>query len=221
MLLSTEDREFLRELRSYYGPDYDRGRGNASFGGYQGSGHWENKARWKMSAAGILRVYDRFRTGTPELVLELGCGTGAMTRELRSLGIRAYGLDWGGNIRDEGCVVADATRLPFAVKFDLVIALDLVEHMPFDLQDALFSELRRVAADVLVVTVPASRPYFANGRLSGYRNHYMSLSPETWEEHFLERGFVAEAQGAELFPYGPPFAWGNENYPFIFGRRHQ
>lgn len=215
--MSTELAQFRRELRSNYGPAYDSGK-RAAFGGYHGALHWENEWRWRQSAEGLDVAFVEAFGEHPTSVLELGCGTGAMTAELRARGLSAWGMDWGNNIQHEGGLVADALAIPFRRRFDLVVALDLVEHVPMDLQAKLFEELRRVSGRALIVTVPTEEPHYWLGSADGMRNHYISCAPDRWREHFALHGFEVLQALEELVLIGAPFAWGDTNYPFMLRR---
>ena len=212
--MRSEQKAFMRDLRSHYGRHYDEVPAGA-FGGYTGAGHWANRERWQRSAEGILKAWDEyFGSRRPGFVLELGCGTGAMTACLGALGVKALGIDWGGNVRERSCVVADVLAIPFP-RADLVVALDIIEHVPGDLQHQLFAELRRVVGAALMVTVPACAPFYYLDAGAGPRNHYLNGSPSDWTAHFRELGFSVISSGEELARLGVPFAWGDENYPFV------
>jgi len=99
-----------------------------------------------------------------------------------------------------------------------VIALDIIEHVPWDVQDELFAELRRVTGRLLVVTVPTEEPHYKLCSAVPARNHYLSLSPEEWKLLFRRQKFSVHAEGAELAPLGPPFSFGETNYPYILLR---
>lgn len=123
--------------------------------------------------------YDRLGLTAGERLLDLGCGFGRHAYEALRRGAHVVACDLG---RDElaevqviveamrsgdeieGTVVAatvngDATRLPFAdASFDRIIASEVLEHVPADL-DA-FAELSRVLrpGGMLAVTVPSWLP---------------------------------------------------------------
>jgi SAM-dependent methyltransferase len=97
-------------------------------------------------------------------VLDVGCGTGANGPVLATRGALAIGIDASpvplGLGRSQGSHTArlrgDAARLPFEDdSFDLVVALDVLEHLDDDLAAA--RELRRVLrpGGAAVVFVPA------------------------------------------------------------------
>lgn len=112
-------------------------------------------------------VFDLIRryVHTPEpRILDVGCGTGAMASDLTKVGSvvasdlseHALGFSRRRNLASLCC--ADAMRLPFrSGSFDIVVALDLLEHLPDDRAAA--AEFRRVLAPEgwLFVTVPAYR----------------------------------------------------------------
>jgi SAM-dependent methyltransferase len=114
----------------------------------------------------LLRLLDSSFTprndGRNPRILDVGCGTGTMVRELRRYG-RAQGID-----ADEAAVHFSRKRgieevehvpegpLPFEdASFALVTALDVIEHVEDD--RGLIRELSRILAPggMLLVTVPA------------------------------------------------------------------
>lgn len=95
-------------------------------------------------------------------ILDVGCGTGAMSCKLASFG-KVVSADFSllalGLSRRRGLtrlVASDAVRLPFRDScFDVVIAMDLLEHVEDD--QAALCEIRRVLkpGGKLISTVPA------------------------------------------------------------------
>lgn len=112
-----------------------------------------------------LRFARDFRPAGQSLrVLDAGCGTGGlMARLAQEPGAEVYGLDLSRDAlaftRGRGqprLVQGDVTALPFADdSFDLVTALDVVEHVEQDEQA--LAEIRRVLrpGGVLLMSVPA------------------------------------------------------------------
>lgn len=114
-----------------------------------------------------LRFTEDFRPRREPLrVLDAGCGTGALLDRLKDRAeIELYGLDFSGQAlaytRQRGharLVQGDLTRLPFPDgTFDVVTALDVVEHVRED-EQALREVNRVLRPDgVLLVSVPAFR----------------------------------------------------------------
>ena len=97
--------------------------------------------------------------GPDDDVLDVGCGTGALTRVLaEETDGRAVGLDVDRNLlRDGSCdvpvVAGDARSLPFAEdSFDLVICQALLINLPDP--DRVVREFARVAADRVAAVEP-------------------------------------------------------------------
>lgn len=109
-----------------------------------------------------LRLFRRYGETTGH-VLDVGCGTGAVLKELPAFGVEPLGLDMShlalGFCRKRGLhglIQGDGTAIPLhegSVKG--VIGLDVFEHIPDDL--AAFREALRVLAPggTLVLSVPA------------------------------------------------------------------
>ena len=122
--------------------------------------HWWFRGRREILAAALRRV-----GAQPTRILDLGCGAGTNLDLLSTLypGSTIVGIDihleplrYCRGDRPEPLVQADAVRLPFSEgSFDLVTALDALEHMPDD--GAVLAELHRVCRPdgMLLVTVPA------------------------------------------------------------------
>jgi ubiquinone/menaquinone biosynthesis C-methylase UbiE len=92
----------------------------------------------------------------PKNMLDVGCGRGTVVAYARKIGIDAYGFDFSSwainegrypNCEREWLKVHDATKpWPYEDKcFDLITALDLLEHIYLDDLDFVISELHRVS----------------------------------------------------------------------------
>jgi SAM-dependent methyltransferase len=118
---------------------------------YQEDFDMEDRHWWFRSRRRVLwALLERAEIGPSPRILDAGCGTG---RNLAEFGqavefCRQRGLQ---GVRE--AVIED---LPFEdARFDLILATDVIEHLPEDVRA--LGELRRVAAPEarLVVTVPA------------------------------------------------------------------
>jgi SAM-dependent methyltransferase len=102
-------------------------------------------------------------------------------------------------------VQADVTELPFADgEFDVVLALDLLEHVPAELRERALRELARVSRLRLIVGCPCGEPAlrFDRGLARWYRLLPTRSVPRWLEEH-LENGFPEGAEiEAALTPFG-------------------
>ncbi len=122
--------------------------------------HWWFVGRRRI----LLQVLDRYvGEGSPNRrILDVGCGTGTMLSYLAAYG-KAQGVDIDeeaiGYCRERGLTdvrLGAAETLPFEDgSFDLVTALDVVEHLDEDV--AALREIRRVLrpGGMLLLTVPA------------------------------------------------------------------
>lgn len=114
-------------------------------------------------------------------VLEVGCGAGAVSAHLHSLGYLVTGVDTAEVLvrkAHERCpsatfVAGDVARLPVGERFDAVGFFDVLEHLddPAALVRAALRHARPGA--LVVVTVPALQDlYTAIDTLSGHKRRY-------------------------------------------------
>lgn len=124
----------------------------------------ERKHFWFVGRRSLITRLIRLYVREPaSLVLDAGCGTGAMVELLTQMGIRPVGFD----LRPEGLVAtkrssrtailfqAESSRLPVADDvFDAALALDVLEHVD---DRAMLAEIVRILRPgaCLVLTVPA------------------------------------------------------------------
>lgn len=140
--------------------------------------------------AAAFMVWKNFDVRT---TLDVGCATGFVVEGLRELGIDAAGTDVSQYAIEHAALGAqghlvwgDLTdRLPFKTgQFDLVTALETLEHLPPDVVPVALRELRRVARSYLVCTIPSFGPNdngpggWLQAKVPDARlDHYYSLGP--------------------------------------------
>ena len=123
-------------------------------------GHWWFVARRNL----LLFALRQWRNTLPEQLhlLDVGCGTGGTLDRLRPFGsvvgldVEALALSFCRERGHHQLVQASATSLPFADNtFDVVVALDVLEHLPDDRTAA--AEIARVLkpGGLLFASVPA------------------------------------------------------------------
>jgi SAM-dependent methyltransferase len=156
--------------------------------------HW-----WFLGRREIfLRILDRYLTAAParrsRKILDVGCGTGTMIRELMRFG-RAEGIDADAAAIDfcrrrgiEAVRQASSLSLPYdASSFDLVTALDVLEHLDDD--RTMLEEIRRVLrpGGTFLLSVPAYPLLWgAQDEISHHRRRYVSREVK---QRLTEAGF--------------------------------
>lgn len=99
----------------------------------------------------------------PGSLCDVGCGTGHLIGRLAQRGdLRAFGVDLNiapdNHVGGVAFIEAAIERLPFADRaFDTIVSTHTLEHA-LDIEAAV-RELRRVAAQRLIIVVPRERPY--------------------------------------------------------------
>ncbi|MBO0800221.1 MAG: class I SAM-dependent methyltransferase, partial [Blastocatellia bacterium] len=116
----------------------------------------------------------------PRRILDIGCGTGATMDHLKLLGevngidLSRIPLDYSRRRGHRRVLCANAAQLPFADdSFDLVTALDVIEHLDDDVGG--LSEIRRVlkATAPAIIFVPAFPILWGpNDDQSGHKRRY-------------------------------------------------
>jgi SAM-dependent methyltransferase len=140
-------------------------------------GHW-----WFVGRRRIIRaLLDRAlpRTDSPRAVLDIGCGTGATLEHLSRYG-DATGVDADPSAvafcHERGLAQVSQAEAPFEFadgSFDLVTALDVVEHVDDDV--GLFREINRLLkpGGRALVTVPAFEALWgAQDEISDHKRRY-------------------------------------------------
>lgn len=155
--------------------------------------HWWFVGRRRI----LLQVLNRYLGSNghhTRRILDVGCGTGTMLTYLSSFG-KAQGVDIDeeavGYCRERGLEdvgLGEAADLPFGDgSFDLVTALDVVEHLDDDV--AAFQEMKRVLrpGGQILVTVPAHR--FLWGDQDEVNMHKRRYTANELRQRLVESGF--------------------------------
>ncbi|HLV78805.1 MAG TPA: class I SAM-dependent methyltransferase [Chthonomonadaceae bacterium] len=125
--------------------------------------YWWFVGRRRLIEALLQATYGTPGTlATPLTILDIGCGTGAMSQRLKAWGrvvsadFSPLALQFSRRRGLEHLAGADAMRLPFASeRFDAIVTMDVLEHLPDD--RAALCEFYRVLkpGGRLFATVPA------------------------------------------------------------------
>ena len=131
------------------------------------------------------------------LILDIGCGTGAMSARLKQWGqvvsadFSPLALQFSRRRGLQNLVCADAMRLPFASNaFDALVAMDMLEHLPDDV--LALREFHRVLkpGGVVLATVPAY-PHLWSEHDIALMHHRRYLRHEL-QTRFSQAGFSLE-----------------------------
>lgn len=114
---------------------------------------YEDKNRWVSYWYQIKEVSD-FRS---ENVLVIGKGSGLVSEYLKLSGIKTVTLDIDEKLNPD--VVASVLKMPFSdSEFDFVICAQVLEHLPYDNFNWALSEIKRVAKNGAVISLPHFGP---------------------------------------------------------------
>jgi len=183
-----------------YAPQVDKSHYGASY---------RSKDRWLS----YFYQLELVRSHTPASVLEVGPGGGVVTDNLRKDGVRVVTCDIAEDLHPD--VVGSITALPFAdEEFSLALAAEVLEHIQWQDVPQALSELRRVSAKHVVVSLPHPGWVFSLAfklPLLPHLNLFFQI-PFFWKEHkfngehywelgkkgYPVRRFVAAAKAAGL-----------------------
>jgi hypothetical protein len=141
----------------------------------------------------------------PRSALEIGVGSQMVIDYLRRRGIRTVGLDLRPDTMPD--VAGAAGQLPFCAQaFDLVMACQVLEHLPFEQLAPVLADMARVSRRYIIISVPnagrflslslrasavRSRRWFVElsgllprGEFRPSAHHYWELG---WRDYPLER----------------------------------
>ena len=124
----------------------------------------------------------------PGSVLDVGCGNGALIKCLRERGIDAWGVDTSNEIIQHAlsqvqsyCQVGSLSE-PFPQpRYDLIICIDVIEHLPPESAESVIGNLCRHSDDILIscLSLDIDTHEGLNTKPPGY-----------WTDLFMHFGFV-------------------------------
>ncbi len=118
-------------------------------GEYQTKGdyHKEPDRKWKYYPIYVAKTeyLTKFLEAIPKTakILDAGCGEGVLVEKYRKMGYDIRGLDL--NYSSECVTKGDLLNTPFKDEmFDVVLCLDVIEHLNFEDQEPALREIRRI-----------------------------------------------------------------------------
>ena len=133
--------------------------------------------------------------GNAREILEIGPGNKIVSDLLKKLSFSVKTLDINKEVEPD--YVASADNLPLSDKsFDVVLAGEVIEHLPFERFDKILLEIKRVAKEGAVISLPHSGYIFSLGfkiPFLGWKFGIIKI-PHFWKEktsipeHYWEIG---------------------------------
>lgn len=129
------------------------------------------------------------RAINPGSVLDAGCAMGFLVEALRDRGVAASGVDISeyaiDQVREDVrpyCWVGSILE-PFPNRYDLIVCIEVLEHLPAQEAGRAIANLCQVSDDVLISSSP-----------DDYREttHFNVQPPEYWAELFARQGFFRD-----------------------------
>ena len=154
---------------------------------YCGSLPYERSEGWLRFFGGVA---DRIvQDLAPRTVLDAGCALALLVESLRDRNVEAFGIDISeyaiANVRPDiapFCWQGSITE-PLPRRYDLIVSIEVLEHLPRPAAEAAVANLCRHTDDVLFSSSPID-----------YREttHFNVQPPEYWADLFLRQGFVRD-----------------------------
>ena len=128
-------------------------------------------------------------TIAPKSMLDAGCAIGLLVETLRGRGVDAWGIDISEYAISQVpealkpyCRVHSVTQ-PFGRHFDLIVCIEVLEHMPQPQSEAAVANLCRHSDDILFSSSPDD---FKEP------THFNVQPPAYWAEQFARHGFYRD-----------------------------
>ncbi|WP_339811899.1 class I SAM-dependent methyltransferase [uncultured Imperialibacter sp.] len=151
----------------------------------------------------------------PKSVLDIGCGNGSWLYQFQKLGIADISgvdspyIDGIDLLVDREKIIKKDLGKPFDLgkRFDLVISLEVAEHLPKESEDAFIENIVR-HADTVVFS--AALPH------QGGQDHLNEQYPSYWAEKFAKHGYhFFDCIRKDLWNDSEIFFWYRQNIFFV------
>jgi SAM-dependent methyltransferase len=180
--------------------------GDASFDAYYyahccGDPYYRSEALQRFFGGVADRIVADIAPGT---VLDAGCAIGLLVEALRERGVDAIGIDLSSHAIEQ---VHDSVRAychhgsiadEFPARYDLIVSIEVLEHMPAREAEAAIANICRHTDDVIFSSTP-----------SDYKEptHVNVHPPEHWAAEFARHGFYRDVDfdGSHITPWATRF----------------
>ena len=125
----------------------------------------------------------------PANVLDAGCALGFLVESLRNVGVEAYGVDisefaiQNAHESIQAYVKVGSVTEPFAQKYDLIVSIEVLEHLAKADAEAAIANLCQHTDDILFSSTPFDYKEVT---------HYNVQPPDYWMEQFARYGFIRD-----------------------------
>jgi len=202
---------------------------------YSSKDYYEQDTLWgtKLNEKEQARIESVLKLIPPKVtsILDVGCGDGRITNRLAGKYPRVVGVDISEaalqHVKTEK-VKASAESLPFSDRsFDLVLATELLEHLPKAIYYKAIAEMKRVAKEWIVISVPwkeqlsiAQARCVRCGAIFHVNYHYRNFDSLSLKRMFCpEFKLIAFQQvGGERAYYHPLLLWTKQRIGGIWTR---
>lgn len=175
--------------KELYDRDYFIGGNKSNYGDYK-------------EAGGVMKELSEmiFKLFKPKSLLDIGCAYGYVPIYLRKIGVEAYGIDISDFAIAQGnknyLVVGDATDLhPFKDRqFEVVIASELMEHIPEVKIDKAIEEAKRVSKRFIIYLI-AMTGFTSHDSVHDHDISHVSMkNRKFWLKKFEEYNLVRDRE---------------------------
>jgi ubiquinone/menaquinone biosynthesis C-methylase UbiE len=150
------------------------------------SARYNNRTRWMN----FWHQIDEIQRLQPKTILEIGKGSGFVADYLQKRGYNITTVDIDPSTHPD--IVASCEQLPVADKsYDLVVAAEVLEHLPFERVESTLRELRRVATNALITLPHAGSALILRLRLPWIIDRTLFVKvPFFWKQHVNKHGNI-------------------------------
>jgi SAM-dependent methyltransferase len=130
--------------------------------------------------------------------VDIGCGNGSYTKYLIEHGIKCRGFD-GSPLTMPPCEILDFSRIQNIGKYDLVLCLEVGEHIPVIYQDTFIDNVCNAAYKNIILSW-AVEGQGGDGHVNCHDNYYVI-------GEFQRRGFLLDAYVTNLLRLEASISW--------------